>query len=282
MERYQVILAYDGSHYKGFQRQARDRSVQGTVEYALRKLGWQGTSILAAGRTDTGVHATGQVIAIDLEWNHGSHDLQQAMNNHLPADIVVREVKQVNASFHPRYDASWRKYHYRLYCQSIRQPILEPYAWRVWPAVELESLQQAAALLIGTHDFTAFGTPPQSGGSTVRRVLEASWQEDAPYFIFEIKAHAFLYHMVRRLVFMQVKIAQGKLNLADLNQALHPNMEPGEAGEKIEQQAEKRMVHGLAPAQGLILAEVHYPAQAVRLVEDIKEVEKSVDSMVNP
>src|SRR4030042_2957427 len=91
MERYQVILAYDGSHFKGFQRQAKARSVQGVVEDALRKLNWQGNSILAAGRTDTGAHATGQVIAFVLDWDHGPQDLKQALNRYLPQDVVTRE-----------------------------------------------------------------------------------------------------------------------------------------------------------------------------------------------
>ena len=122
MERYQVILAYDGSHFKGFQRQPNHRSVQGVVETALRKLGWQGNSILAAGRTDTGVHATGQVIAFELEWSHPVQDLQAALNSHLPSDVVARHIRQVCPSFHPRYDASWRRYIYRIYCQPVREP----------------------------------------------------------------------------------------------------------------------------------------------------------------
>src|SRR4030042_5810785 len=86
MERYQVILAYDGSHFKGFQRQVNARTVQGVVEAALHKLSWQGISILAAGRTDTGAHDRGQVIAFDLEWDHEPQDLQQALNKYLPPD----------------------------------------------------------------------------------------------------------------------------------------------------------------------------------------------------
>src|SRR4030042_5667518 len=144
MEHYQVILAYDGSHYKGFQRQAKDRSIQGVVEEALRKLNWQGKSILSAGRTDSGVHATGQVIAFELEWEHDPRELQQALNKHLPSDVVARQVKRVYASFHPRFDASWRKYLYRIYCQPVRDPLLEPYAWRVWPAVDINLLQEVA------------------------------------------------------------------------------------------------------------------------------------------
>jgi tRNA pseudouridine38-40 synthase len=269
MERYQVILAYDGSRYKGFQRQANARSVQGVIEQALRNLGWLGKSILAAGRTDTGAHASGQVIAFDLEWDHGPQDLQQALNNHLPTDVVAREVKCVCSSFHPRYDASWRKYFYRIYCQPVRDPFLEPYAWRTWPAVELARLSEIAQPLIGTHDFNSFGTPPQTGGNTVRHVLESSWKQEAPFLVYEIVAHAFLYHMVRRVVFMQVRIAQEMLELTDLVNALMP----GSGSDVVTARKAdpmKRLVHGLAPAQGLILAEVHYPDEAVRLDEDTK------------
>ncbi|NJD57771.1 MAG: tRNA pseudouridine(38-40) synthase TruA [Anaerolineales bacterium] len=267
MERYQVILAYDGSHYKGFQRQAHAQSVQAAVENALRKLNWQGKSILAAGRTDTGVHATGQVIAFDLDWEHGSQELQTALNAHLPADVVAREIRAVRRSFHPRHDASWRRYNYRLYIEPVRQPLLEPYAWRIWPAIEISRLNETAQSLIGTHDYGAFGTPPQAGGSTVRLVYEANWKEEAPYLVFDIAAQAFLYHMVRRIVFMQVSIAQGRLSITDLEHALKSNAHP-ELGDGQPQKPGQRMVHGLAPAQGLILAEVHYEAECLRVSED--------------
>jgi tRNA pseudouridine38-40 synthase len=267
MERYQVILAYDGSHFKGFQRQAKVRSVQGVVEAALRKLSWQGSTILAAGRTDTGVHATGQVIAFDLDWKHGSQDLLTALNSHLPADVVAREVKQVCQSFHPRYDASWRKYLYRIYCQPVRNPLLESYSWRVWPAVDVNCLQETARPLIGTHDYGAFGTPPQTRGNTSRVVLQANWMQEPPYLVFEIVAQAFLYHMVRRVAFMQVMIAQGKLSLEALHQALMSGADINSRGEHGRCPGEP-LVHGLAPAQGLILAEVYYPPETLRLDED--------------
>jgi tRNA pseudouridine38-40 synthase len=267
MERYQVILAYDGSHDKGFQRQAKACSVQAVVEKTLRKLGWQGNSILAAGRTDTGVHAQGQVIAFDLDWKHPVEDLQTALNSYLPSDVVARQVRQVCASFHPRYDASWRKYLYRIYCQPVRDPLLEPYAWRVWPEVELTSLQNAASPLAGTHDFGAFGTPPQSGGHTVRVVLQAGWRAESLYLVFEITGQAFLYHMVRRMVFMQVAIAQGKLSMDELHQVLRSGKELSLRGEPDISPGNRR-VHGLAPAQGLVLAEVHYAPEAMSLSED--------------
>jgi tRNA pseudouridine38-40 synthase len=267
MEHYQVILAYDGSRFKGFQRQAKARSVQGVVENALRKLSWQGKSIRAAGRTDTGVHATGQVITFELDWNHDPQDLLTALNSHLPSDVVAREVRQVCPSFHPRYGASWRKYSYRIYCQPVREPLLESYAWRVWPVVNLAALQEAAQPLVGTHDFGAFGTSPQSGGNTNRVVLEATWKPEAPYFVFDITGQAFLYHMVRHIVFMQVMIAQGKLTVAELQQALNTGSDFSVQAEQAHKPS-NHLVHGLAPAQGLILAEVHYPPESFQMAED--------------
>jgi tRNA pseudouridine38-40 synthase len=267
MERYQVILAYDGSHYKGFQRQAKARTIQGVVEDSLRMLGWQGKSILAAGRTDTGAHAQGQVIAFDINWKHTPQDLQTALNSYLPSDVVARQVRHVCRSFHPRHDASWRKYLYRLYCQSVRDPMLEPYAWRVWPQVDFTNLQQAASFLTGTHDFAAFGTPPQAGGPTVRVVLDAGWKQEQPYFVFEITAQAFLYHMVRRLVFIQVAIAQGKLSIDELHQALITRLDEPVREEQAPL-SPPRLVHGLAPSQGLVLVEVHYPDEAWQFGED--------------
>ncbi len=266
MERYQVILAYDGSAYKGFQRQPKARSVQGVVEDALRKLGWQGRSILAAGRTDTGAHAQGQVIAFDLDWKHSASDLQTALNSYIPSDVVAREVRKVCPSFHPRFDASWRKYLYRIYCQPLRDPLLEPYAWRVWPPVNVSDLQAAAQPLAGTHDFGAFGTSPHAGSNTVRVVLQAGWKSEAPYLNFEVTAQAFLYHMVRRLVFMQVSIAHGKLTREDLDLVLQSGKDLTALSSQRLGPAE-HLVHGLAPAQGLVLVEVHYTPEVLSVVE---------------
>jgi tRNA pseudouridine38-40 synthase len=216
------------------------------------------------------------VIAFDLDWAHSPQDLQQALNKHLSSDVVACDVKRVKPGFHPRYDASWRRYNYRIYCQPVRQPLVEPYAWRVWPGADFGILHEAARLLVGTHDFYAFGTPSHSGGNTTRRVLESGWKQEAPYLVYEIKAHAFLYHMVRRLVFMQVSIAQAKLDITDLMAALEPS-----SGDHAEKDPGKRMVHGLAPAQGLVLAEVHYPPGVVGLDEDDQELEKSVDRQLD-
>ena len=223
-----------------------DRTVQGVVETALRQLGWQDRSILAAGRTDTGVHAAGQVIAFNLDWKHSVEELQRALNANLPPDIAARLVRITQASFHPRYAALARRYRYRIYCEPVRDPLRERYAWRVWPVVDLEAMRQAALALPGTHDFAAFGTPPRIGGSTIRSVSQAGWLSEGAELVFEIVGNAFLYHMVRRLVFAQVAIGQGRL-------------EPGTIRKNLKGSPES-MVQGLAPPQGLTLVEVIYPA----------------------
>lgn len=245
MARYQIILAYDGTDLYGSQRQANRRTAQGELETALRRLGWQGRSVLLAGRTDTGVHALGQVAAFDLEWPHPLEELVDALNAHLPADLAVRGAKVVAAGFHPRFDALSRRYRYRLYCQPLRDPLRDRYAWRLWPAPKAEILHEAARRLCGTHDFAAFGTPPRPESSTVRTVTQAEWVEQGDEWIFRVEADAFLYRMVRRMVYLQVTAGQGRLPVQAISDLLEGQWEIAPAG--------------LAPARGLTLVEVTYP-----------------------
>jgi len=247
LERYKVILAYDGTRFFGFQRQGETRTVQLEVEAALRKLNWQGQTILSSGRTDSGVHASGHVITFDLEWAHGLEKLGRALNANLPEDVAVKAIEVVPADFHPRYDATARCYRYQILFAPERDPLRDRYTWRLWPTCEIESLQAAARLLQGTYDFAAFGTPPRPGGSTIRTVFQAGWwynQEDRSAR-FEVTANAFLYHMVRRMVFVQVLVGQQRLSLEALQEALS-------------MPAAANIPPGLAPPQGLILKEVRY------------------------
>jgi tRNA pseudouridine38-40 synthase len=245
MARYQIILAYDGTAFSGSQRQAKSRTVQGELEKALTRLGWQGKSVLLAGRTDTGVHAAGQVAAFDLAWNHPLDELVAALNGNLPVDMVVSAAKIVSDDFHPRFDATSRRYRYCLFCQPLRDPLRERYAWRVWPALDGNALQEAAQLFPGRHEFAAFGSPPHPGSSTIRTVMKAGWRPQGDEWIFEVQAEAFLYRMVRKLVHVQVAVGQGKLSAQRIVDALEgkPGTLPG----------------GLAPSNGLTLIEVTYP-----------------------
>ncbi|MBN2043418.1 MAG: tRNA pseudouridine(38-40) synthase TruA [Anaerolineales bacterium] len=245
MERYQIILGYDGTAFGGMQRQMNARTIQGEMEEALRKIGWRGSSLLAAGRTDAGVHASGQVVAFDHHWPHSLADLRSALNANLPPEIAVRQVREAAADFHPRFDALARTYEYRIISQPVRDPLRERFAWRVWPQPDFNLLQTCAGLLVGEHDFSAFGTLPQEGGGTIRLVFQAGWVKEGDTLSFTVTANAFLYHMVRRLVHIQVEIGLRNKPLSVLEQALRT---PG-----------SEMIQGLAPSHGLFLTNVTYP-----------------------
>jgi tRNA pseudouridine38-40 synthase len=244
MARYKVILSYDGTDFLGFQRQSDVRTVQGVVEHALYHIGWQGQRILAAGRTDTGVHASGQVIAFDLDWVHSNSDLQRAMNANLPNDVAIKAIEVVNEDFHPRYDAQIRHYQYRIFSEESRQPLKERYAWRVWPGVNLDLMLAGAQNFLGTHDFAAFGSPTKRGGSTTRTIYQADWNKDTQDYVFDIQGNAFLYRMVRRILFFMVQIGQGKVD-------------PDRISDKLQEELDAP-VQGLAPSCGLNLVQVIY------------------------
>ena len=243
MAHYKLILAYDGTNYNGFQRQAIKTSVQATFEEALRRLGWQGRAVMPAGRTDSGVHASGQVVSFNLDWNHPDYSLQNALNAFLPADIAVQSVTQVAAEFHPRYDALSRQYRYQLYWQSARDPLRDRYAWRLERKPELPLLQAAANDLLGEHNFIAFGKALKEDGTTIRRILSADWLEEKDSMSFTIVGNAFLYHMVRRIVYVLVRIGLGELPVETVRLGLE-TLSTG--------------IVSLAPARGLTLEKVTF------------------------
>ncbi len=245
MARYKLILAYDGAQFHGSQRQSDEiRTVQGVFEDALREIGWDQPSSIWAGRTDTGVHALGQVVAFDLDWVHATEDLRNALNSLLPQDVAVRHVAEAAVDFHPRYDAIGRTYRYRIFFDPVRHPLKERYGWRIWPQIEMDRLQASADLLVGVHDFDAFGRPMKPGGATFRHVTAAYWLRDGDDLIFDIAGNAFLYHMVRRLVYAQVAAGQGKVPIDGISLRLESPETPP--------------IQGLAPPQGLTLWKVRY------------------------
>jgi tRNA pseudouridine38-40 synthase len=248
MTRFRATLEYDGTEFEGFQRQADGhRTVQGEVEAALRRIGWQGSSILAAGRTDTGVHATGQVIAFDHDWRHDATALARAMNVHLPADVSVRAVAVAVESFHPRYRALARRYRYTIYQTPHRQALRDRTAWHVADALDLDALRAASASLIGRKDFATFGTDPDHGDNTVRNVQVAEWTQanTADVLFFDIQADAFLFRMVRSLVGALKRVGDGASS-PDVFVALL-------------EARDRALCPPVAPARGLCLIDVVYP-----------------------
>ncbi len=269
MARYQVILSYDGTQYRGFQRlkaeeRGSERSVQGTVETALRTLAWRGRTLLAAGRTDAGVHAQGQVIAFDLEWRHSEKELRNALNARLPGDISAEEVRVTQDDFHPRYGAKARWYTYRLFEGEVRRPIDERFAWRIWPPITGAWAGEAASYLTGRHDFQGFGSSPRAGGSTIRTVYQSEWRQSQGFWVYDIVANSFLLHMVRRVVKLLVTIGQGWKSPQSVLDYLQGDridenaLEGGEGMNGGKQVGGGVHMMGLAPPHGLHLLKVFY------------------------
>ena len=245
MAPYQITIAYDGTEFCGFQRQVTDRTVQGELEKALRRLGWNESSILSAGRTDSGVHASGQVVSFNLDWGHPQQKLLVALNDLLPDDISVKDLSLAPEGFHPRYDARARRYRYQLYFNPIKDPLKERFFWRVWPELDENMLRSASKLFIGKYDFRAFGRPPNEKSTSVRTINALDWEfsQDGSLANMNIEAQAFLYHMVRRIVFVLVRTAQGRISLSDVKGSIEKQLE---------------LPAGIAPAKGLILEEIIY------------------------
>jgi tRNA pseudouridine38-40 synthase len=241
--RVRAIVAYDGTDYGGFQRQANAPTVQAALEAALAQV-TQGTiSVLAAGRTDAGVHAAGQVIAFDTAWRHELSDLQRALNAVLPADIAVLEIAEAAAGFHPRYSAHSRRYRYTLHNARVRSPLARRCSLHVTDPLSVALMQEAAQALVGEHDFAAFGRPPQ-GQVTVRRVLAAEWRGEPPWLTFDIEANAFLYRMVRSIVGTLLRVGRGKMGVEDFAAVLA-------AGDRS-------LAGPTVPPHGLCMLEVKY------------------------
>lgn len=257
--KWRAALAYDGAAYQGFQRQADGvPTVQAAVEAALEQVSGKAITVVGAGRTDTGVHASGQVIAFELDWAHAPAALVRALNAALPDDIALQSAEPAEARFHPRFSASARLYRYRVYAAAARHPLMKR-AWHVRPSaaagdLDGAAMSAAAALLIGQHDFAAFGQPP-SGTHTVRTIMRSEWLRDSVYegalWTYTIEGNAFLQHMVRRVVGMLVDIGRGWRTSADLA----GTMERGQLGADP---------WTLAPPHGLTLEHVTYDAAGQR------------------
>lgn len=249
---FRATIGYDGTDFHGFQFQSGYRSIQGVVEKALSTLTGQETRVRGAGRTDAGVHARGQVIAFRAHWRHSVADLLRAMNAVLPEDVVLLSLDVAPEGFHPRYDAQSRWYRYTVLNRPLRSPFSRRWAFYVSRPLDMDSMNQASAGLIGEHDFATFGQPPQ-GQNTVRRVLRADWWSEAPFFHFDIEANAFLQRMVRSLVGTLLQVGVGEFSPEGFCQRLAA--------------CDRSLAGPTAPPQGLCLMAVNYSEGLSRQIQ---------------
>jgi tRNA pseudouridine38-40 synthase len=249
---YRATVAYDGTDYCGFQIQVEQPTVQGVLEGALEAITQKPVRVIAAGRTDSGVHALGQVVAFRAGWQRSAHELHRAWNAVLPRDVSVCSLTEAEEGFHPRYDARSRVYQYTIWAHPVRNPLLRHMALWFPRPLDVSAMSEAALALLGEHDFATFGSPPQ-GENTVRRVVRAVWAQDEHKLSFQIEATAFLYRMVRSIVGTLLQVGTGELTIAEFGAALDA--------------ADRSRAGPTAQAKGLCLLAVIYGPTAVGHVQ---------------
>lgn len=243
--RLALIIEYEGTRYRGFQRQANAPTIQSELERAIRRFTGECARIKAAGRTDAGVHALGQVIAFDTATAHPTSTVIGALNYHLPDDIAVKAAFQAPDDFDPRRSARRRTYRYRILNSAAPSPLARRFVCRIPQPLDVSRMQAAADMFIGAHDFRRFAVRQPGKPNSVRCVSRVALVRSGDTITFEVAANAFLHHQVRRMAGALADIGRGRLSLDNLRTM-------------IDNGQTDNVAHSLPP-QGLCLVSVEYP-----------------------
>jgi tRNA pseudouridine38-40 synthase len=245
--RIALVLEYDGSHYHGWQAQAGLHTVQQAVEDALSKVADCPISVVCAGRTDTGVHATNQVLHFDCDkersvraWIHGA-------NSFLPKDICVKWGRELTETFHARYSATARRYRYVIYNGAIRPALMRSNVTWQYRQLDYRLMHQGAQLLLGENDFTSFRSVECQSNTPMRNIHKLQVSRMGDLVIIDITANAFLHHMVRNIAGVLIAIGSGKHPVSWVDEVLKAK--------------DRRLGAETAPAYGLYLVQVTYPQE---------------------
>ena len=243
--RYRLTIEYDGRPFVGWQRQENGPSVQAALEEAIARFCGETVTVFAAGRTDAGVHALGQVVHIDIERATTPDEVQGALNYHLkPAPVAVLDVAIAAPEFHARFDATARHYRYRIVNRRAPLTIAAGLAWWVPVPLDMAAMQTGADLLIGRHDFTTFRSVQCQSKSPVKTLDEFVFTQDGEVIEARLKARSFLHHQVRSMIGTLKLVGEGSWQVEDVKRALD---------------ARDRSALGLnAPPDGLYLVKVDY------------------------
>ena len=242
---YKFVLSYDGSRYSGWEHQpSTDLTIQGKLENVLSRMTDQPVEVIGAGRTDAGVHARAMTANARLEISLTPEKIRDYMNQYLPDDICVREVREASERFHSRYNATGKTYCYTCYVGELKPVFQRKYVTVLKEVPDVDLMRRAAADLLGTHDFASFCSNPQMKKSTVRKVDVIDIERKGSYLTFSYHGTGFLQHMVRILTGTLIEVGLGKRS-------------PDSMPELLE--AKKRALAGpTMPAGGLCLMKVEY------------------------
>jgi len=242
--RLAFVVEYEGTNYRGFQYQDNAPSIQEELEKAIERTIGERLRVKAAGRTDAGVHARGQVVAFDTLSLLSADRFVGALNFYLPDDIAVRAGYTVREDFDPRRDALTRRYRYTILNSATPSPLLRRTVCRIQGPLDIGLMREAAALLAGEHDFVNFSAPLEDGRATVRRIYETEVTEADRIVAIEVVGNAFLPHQVRRMAGALVDVGKQGLSMREFKQLID-----NEAGERTSRSL---------PGRGLCLMQVTY------------------------
>jgi tRNA pseudouridine38-40 synthase len=209
MRTLKITLAYDGTSFVGWQRQPDGDSIQGLLEDALARLEGGPVTANGAGRTDAGVHALGQVASVRVTFTHDPSTLMRALNAHLPLEIRVTAVDDVDEAFHARFSASGKTYRYQIRNTPVASPFERAFVWHLPEPLSFDAMTRAAALLVGTHNFGAFRSVGSDTSSPVRTITKSEWRRNSGLLTYDIAGDGFLRHMVRAIVGTLVEVGRG-------------------------------------------------------------------------
>ena len=240
-----ITVSYDGSDFVGWQRQGRGTSVQGLIEEALAKIDGAPVTLHGAGRTDSGVHAIGQVASARIVSPLDDRRIARALNAHLPETIRITDVSTVPDDFHARFSALAKTYEYRIWNGRTVPPFVRQYTWHIIEPLDMAAMEAASAAIPGEHDFAAFRSARSLNHTTVREITSASWRTgEGGTLVFAISGKGFLRYMVRSLVGTVVEIGRGQRPTDDVARLLAV--------------PDRSRAGRTAPARGLFLMKVDY------------------------
>ena len=245
VKNFKMTIEYDGTDYHGWQRQKQERTIQGEIEQALLLMTARHVRLCASGRTDAGVHACGQTANFSCETELTPEAIQKGLNSILPNDIVIQDCRSIHESFHARYDAKSKIYHYKILNKNLPAAIGRQYALFVRRKLDTAAMRQAIPHILGSHDFKAFEGTGSPRSHTIRNVMAADLSENPDgRLTFKIEADGFLRFMVRNIVGTLLDVGLGKINADEFKNILESK--------------DRSRAGATAPAHGLFLMEVKY------------------------